>query len=136
MTACGTSRRFCGNDNGRPASSKARMIVRGTASIPRRSAYGSAESRPPAIPAITPESRPPSMSPAAKAGNCPRQTDEVSKSAELRLQTEPDNENAAVTPSNVQARRTRETLHVWCTTATATTLAVMRVPTPAGVGTR
>jgi hypothetical protein len=65
------------------------------------------------------------MSPVLNTGNLPRQTDEVSRSAEFRLQTEPDSENPAVTPISAQASGVNDGVQSWWAAATKAVLSAM-----------
>ncbi|MGW0809239.1 hypothetical protein [Nonomuraea sp. NPDC002799] len=65
------------------------------------------------------------MSPMLNTGNLPRQTDEVSRSAELRLQTEPDSENPAVTPNSAQASGVNDGVQTWWAATTRAVLSAM-----------
>jgi len=52
-------------------------------------------------------------------GSLSRQTDELSRSAEFRLQTEPDREKAEIIPSRTQAAGASEPLQICCAASTS-----------------
>lgn len=62
-------------------------------------------------------------------GNLSRQTGELSRSAEFRLQTEPDREKAEIIPSRTQAAGVSEPLQIWCSASTSAALITRPVAT-------
>jgi hypothetical protein len=78
---------------------------------------------------MTPENNAPVMRPTTKMGNLSRQTDELSRSAEFRLQTEPDKEKAEIIPSSSQDAGVSEPLQIWCSASTSAALITRPVAT-------
>lgn len=92
MIDCGTAREFCGKCNDRPTSSNGMIATITPTSASSRRLLGIGASKLPRLPASRPDKKPPPRRPMTKKWLRPRQTGELSKSAELRLQTEPEME--------------------------------------------